>query len=586
MPIRIADLALDVQVLHADLLDDSRRIGGVPLTAEQLVRFSDPNALVGDDEVNTLVRRIYGDVTPFCRLVTKWSVGGFKAFNNQQTLPLRPINLIFGPNSSGKSSLLHSFLWANHAHATNNLDVVHPGLAGDSVDLGGFENTCYKHSRDNVMTFSFDLHRRILYDGMFEDDEGNIPDIEYTDQQWGAPLTVRVTIQKVEQGRSSSAKPPEVEYEIKVTSISLESGGKFVIQATFDAVSDDLEIRRFNQSHPVITKLLSFIDMGHLGKEGLSLTRELLGRLLKKRRITTQGIVPELGKPWEYEIDSILDKLLKSRRGLPKRELTTWRKIIRVRLPRFISSFSASAFGVIGEYLDGIRYLGPMRHYPDRQIFRSKQTKIEEDSTGVFAYQMLFREARAREAVNDWLGSEQRFQTPYRFEVGRFVDESNAKNELETLRLVDRRTNTVVSPRDIGLGVSQMLPVLVRALTDGDKTILIEQPELHIHPALQAEMGDLFITSALGGNGNQFILETHSEHLILRLLRRIRQSSENDPNYPAGLPKIGPEDVSVVYAQPTKDGTKLIPLRISPDGDFVDRWPDGFFTERGKELFT
>ena len=60
------------------------------------------------------------------------------------------------------------------------------------------------------------------------------------------------------------------------------------------------------------------------------------------------------------------------------------------------------------------------------------------------------------------------------------------------------------------LGVSQILPVLVHAYASQRKLIAIEQPEIHIHPKLQAELGDVFIESALGDNQNTFLLETHS----------------------------------------------------------------------------
>jgi AAA15 family ATPase/GTPase len=76
--------------------------------------------------------------------------------------------------------------------------------------------------------------------------------------------------------------------------------------------------------------------------------------------------------------------------------------------------------------------------------------------------------------------------------------------------------------------VSQVLPVLVAAYASQGSILAMEQPEIHLHPALQAELGDVFIESALGPRGNTFILETHSEHLILRLLRRIRETTNGE----------------------------------------------------------
>ena len=140
-----------------------------------------------------------------------------------------------------------------------------------------------------------------------------------------------------------------------------------------------------------------------------------------------------------------------------------------------------------------------------------------------------------------------------------------------------------MSHRDVGIGVSQVLPVLVSAYASTGKLIAIEQPEIHLHPALQAELGDVFLESALGESGNRFLIETHSEHLILRILRRIRETSEGDLR-PDATP-VRPEDVAVLYVQPRPEGAEIIELPITPDGEFDRRWPDGFFSERAKELF-
>ena len=89
--------------------------------------------------------------------------------------------------------------------------------------------------------------------------------------------------------------------------------------------------------------------------------------------------------------------------------------------------------------------------------------------------------------------------------------------------------------------------------------------------------------SALGEQRNTFLLETHSEHLILRILRRIRETTDGE--LPAGLTPIRPEDVAVLYVSPGKDGCKVVEIPINPDGEFAEPWPDGFFPERAKELF-
>lgn len=144
---------------------------------------------------------------------------------------------------------------------------------------------------------------------------------------------------------------------------------------------------------------------------------------------------------------------------------------------------------------------------------------------------------------------------------------------LQDLKLIDITKNVEVTHRDVGIGISQVLPVLVMAYGSSGKLLAMEQPEIHLHPSIQAELADVFIESALGQRQNTFILETHSEHIILRLMRRIREGTLN------------PEDVCVIYVDPLSQGSKVIELRIDDDGDFIDEWPGGFFEESFHEKF-
>ena len=138
------------------------------------------------------------------------------------------------------------------------------------------------------------------------------------------------------------------------------------------------------------------------------------------------------------------------------------------------------------------------------------------------------------------------------------------------------------SPSNMGIGFSQMMPLVASAFGSANSLIAIEQPELHIHPALQTELADLFIQSAKE-HENRFLIETHSEHLILRLLRRVRET--NDGQLEPGRLPLHPEDLCVLYVQPGDQGSEVIELPVTPDGDFSRPWPNGFFGERSAELF-
>jgi predicted ATPase len=134
----------------------------------------------------------------------------------------------------------------------------------------------------------------------------------------------------------------------------------------------------------------------------------------------------------------------------------------------------------------------------------------------------------------------------------------------------------------MGIGFSQMMPLVASAFGSDNRLIAIEQPELHIHPALQTELADLFIQSAKE-RGNRYLIETHSEHLILRLLRRVRETTEGELAH--GNPPLFPNDICVLYVEPTEQGSKVIELPVTADGDFSCPWPNGFFEERSAELF-
>jgi AAA ATPase domain/Protein of unknown function (DUF3696) len=135
---------------------------------------------------------------------------------------------------------------------------------------------------------------------------------------------------------------------------------------------------------------------------------------------------------------------------------------------------------------------------------------------------------------------------------------------------------------DVGTGLSCLIPVLVGLYSSCS---FIQQPELHLHPALQSAMGDVCIEAARRGDGSTHFIETHSEHLLLRILKRIRQASAGRIASTDTL-AVKAGDLSILYFDPQPDGsTKVKRIRVTDDGEFLDRWPRGFFEERGRELF-
>ena len=211
--------------------------------------------------------------------------------------------------------------------------------------------------------------------------------------------------------------------------------------------------------------------------------------------------------------------------------------------------------------------LGPVRSGPRRWYEHYDLSAEHVGYEGGYALQLLLAAPEELEQVNYWLDH---LGIGYKLVVQPFGA------DLLAVKLVDTRSGgrIAVSMADVGYGVSQVLPIIAQSVISKDALITIEQPELHIHPRLQAELGDLFAAAVKAPYRNQFIIETHSEHLILRLQRLVR----------TGV--LTPEDISVLYVLRGEGerGSEVIQLHLDPEGDFIDEWPGGFFPERLQEL--
>lgn len=151
------------------------------------------------------------------------------------------------------------------------------------------------------------------------------------------------------------------------------------------------------------------------------------------------------------------------------------------------------------------------------------------------------------------------------------------------VRLYLRETSgEKVDLQDVGSGVSYVLPVLYALSRQG--LVQVQQPELHLHPALQASVGDIFIEELHRSGFGQLLIETHSEHILLRLLRRIRDTEKG--RVLSDDVKLNNEQLAVYYFDPRPDGGTFVSRQlVTPLGDFYNDWPRGFFAERNKDLF-
>lgn len=129
---------------------------------------------------------------------------------------------------------------------------------------------------------------------------------------------------------------------------------------------------------------------------------------------------------------------------------------------------------------------------------------------------------------------------------------------------------------DVGFGCSQVLPVLVAAYSFIGNAmhppiLVIQEPEIHLHPNAQAELGSMFADVANAIPRGQIFIETHSPYLIIRLQTEVAKGG------------ISNTDIKVFYVKKDSYKTEFTELLLQSDGIFKDEWPDGFFSQRSKE---
>ena len=173
-----------------------------------------------------------------------------------------------------------------------------------------------------------------------------------------------------------------------------------------------------------------------------------------------------------------------------------------------------------------------------------------------------------------------------RVDDDRPLDRRWLRNEVEKLqegrRLQIRNLQNGVSlfPQDLGVGVSQVVPVIVAALHSTSGLVAIEEPESNIHPRFQVVLADLFITQAKANRNVLFLVETHSEHLMLRVMRRMRETFEGRQQ---GELAVVPSDVSVLFVERYEGRMVARRMPLNEAGELVKAWPGGFFEEGLRE---
>lgn len=438
-------------------------------------------------------------------MLTKLRIKNFKAWKDTQDIRLAPLTILFGTNSSGKSSLGHLLLALKQTAASaDRRRALHTGDEESLIDLGTFIECLHGHDPEAQLEFTLDwsLPTQI---------EVRNP-LEQNETYKGGGLSLTSTLGANTQGQPVARS---VRYEL------LDKDGKSVLSAT-----------------------LSHGEGGEVHLEA-----------------EPYQLIHAVGRKWPLDPAEKFYRI--SARSLARYQNADFLTELALELENMLSSLS---------------YLGPMREHPRRSYGWSGNAPEDVGPKGEYAIAAILAAQAEGRKLNR--GRQKKTQGFAEF-IASWLEDLGVIESFEVkptaagrkdyeVRIKTRGGPTKVGLPDVGFGVSQVLPALVQSFYCPEgSTVWMEQPEIHLHPQVQAELADVFISAIRAyENGRprnvQLIIETHSEHFLNRLQRRIAEGS------------VKPEEVAIYFATATAKGAAIEELSVNEFGD-ITNWPENFF---------
>jgi predicted ATPase len=442
-------------------------------------------------------------------MITKLAVHNFKSWGSTGEVRLAPITGFFGSNSSGKTSLLQLLLMLKQTtESADRTQVLNLGDDRSLVELGTFKDIIYNHQKNESLKWELDWELK---------ENLKIPDPE----QRGKTLF---------DGKSLKFK----------AEINENGAGRMAVnKLTYNFSAHDFIMKRKTKDK----------NQYDLSSEASSSAHHF-----KFKR--------SMGRAWE------LPTPVKCY-GFPDQVKAYYQNA------GFLSDFVLAFEKLFSE----IYYLGPLREYPRRQYTWAGAQPADMGRRGEKVIDAILASREKKEVISRGKGlrrftAEQyvaywlrELKMIHDFKVEPITKESNLYRVW--VRKTENSANVLIT--DVGFGVSQILPVITLCyyVPEGS-TILMEQPEIHLHPSVQAGLADVFI-DAVKTRKIQIILESHSEYLLKRLQRRIAEE------------QITSTDAALYFCDMVNGGSKMTELNLDLFGN-ITNWPEGFFGDDFGEM--
>lgn len=218
----------------------------------------------------------------------------------------------------------------------------------------------------------------------------------------------------------------------------------------------------------------------------------------------------------------------------------------------------------VRQLLASVSYVSPLRALPQRVYRVSPEPPRSVGTTGEFAPELLFRDhtegdGKVLAGVNAFLAG---------CGYGGISFKSDPENSAFELLVGGTHGSPPANLVDSGMGLSQLLPLVTQSFVSPAQSLaLVQQPEIHLNPALQVRLMEHFVSRS--ERGQEFLIETHSEHLLLRLRLLVARGS------------VDSSTLRLLYADKAERRSTVREIHIGEAGDIAkDEWPDGFFAEQ------
>ncbi len=507
-------------------------------------------------------------------MIEKVKFQNYKAFEKGE-IPIKPITILLGANSVGKSSIIQLFLLLQQT-GKENLKTYKSALKlyGGYVNLGEPKNLFRKKEISKIIELKFEIKSKELKDYLKDELLENFLD-GFTN------ITKYLPIKGLLELRHRELKT-KLDYEMYLNTFidlmaKLKTQKEYLNEVNwFLSQRSSVKLKDITKENK--TELLKIYDF--LYKLSQNIKTEVFDISFKisfnKGKLFAQSASISYGNMIivEYNLsnDKIFDSTLVSISDEQSSELgkfidgnnTIFNLFQKNITPLNLSAFSAVIYNIFQfsinklreEFTDEkINYVSPLRAHPKRyyMLDKAKVNLTLDTLDGDAIADVLKDNSNLKGRVNKWFE---------KFSLSVNVEEF--KEVVHHLKVKQNNLNLDIT--DVGFGISQVLPVIIQGfLSSNNSTTIIEQPEIHLHPKMQADLADLFIDIVNGHKKKKLIIETHSEYILKRLRRRISEGV------------ISSENVSICLFHPQveNENPHIKNLEIEDKGFF--EWPIDFY---------